>query len=406
MRLAALVLLALTLTTPASSTSRIGPGGQISRPAGSVDFVPGEIIVGWSDDDTAAKLTSLTSLEALGLRATSSPGLERFRASLFRYSGGEDPRAVANRISRLAGVRYAEPNAIVYPSDVPTDPFYAGVLDVPTDLQRWAFGGIGPNRVLDAEAAWDITRGDPSVVIAVLDSGLDLDNPEFQSVWTNKGEIPNNGLDDDHNGYVDDVHGYDFHNGRGDVNPDPGDGIDNDNNDRIDDSAPHGTIAASLVSAAHDGAGMVGGAPDCSLMVVKIFGDDGGVSINQLAAAIEYATDNGADVLNLSLSTFFDSQTLQDAVRYALAHNVVVVAAAGNGDSAAPQFPASYNLVVSVGGSGSGFSAAAGGGCHRSRQDRRQVAELGIRARRRKRRRAGCRVRVVLRDGWVQRREP
>ena len=142
-------------------------------------------------------------------------------------------------------------------------------------------------------------------VIAVLDSGLDVDNPDFQRLWTNARETAGNGIDDDTNGYVDDVHGYDFHNRRGDIAPDYGDGEDNDFNGFSDDSAPHGTAAASIINAAHDGAGMVGGAPGCSLMTVKIFGDDGGVTVSELVEAIEYAADNGADVMNLSLSTLF-----------------------------------------------------------------------------------------------------
>jgi hypothetical protein len=360
MRLAALVLSLLVLCPPASPMPR--SQSTVAPPvvsAGAPAFVTGELIVGWDVGAASAKSVEADVVATFGLEPLPAPELERLGASRMRVRDGDDSVDIAARIAAVPGVRYAEPVAVVLPAELPSDPLYAGVEDIPTDLQRWAFGGIGDNRMLDAEAAWDVTKGDPSVVIAVVDSGLDLDNPEFQTVWVNKGEIPGNGVDDDHNGFVDDVNGYDFHSERGDVRPDLGDGLDNDNNDRIDDSAPHGTIVASLISAAHDGAGLVGGAPDCALMTVKVFGDDGGVTTPQLAAAIMYASDNGADVLNLSLATLFNSQALLDAVRYALSKNVVVVAAAGNGDSGAPQYPASYHLVVSVGGSGSGFSSVA-----------------------------------------------
>jgi subtilisin family serine protease len=360
MRLAALALCLFTFALPAPSTTsaRTASAAATPAPAGAPVFVADELIVGWQAGP-AAKARSADLVAAFDLEELPSPGLARLGAARYRTNGRETPAEVAARVAALPGVRYAEPNALIYPAETPSDPLYSGIHDVPTDLQRWTFGGVGANRVLDAEPAWDVTRGDPSVVIAVLDSGLDLDNPEFQNVWVNPGEVPGNGVDDDHNGFVDDVHGYDFHGLDGDVNAETGDGVDNDDNGRIDDSAAHGTIAASIVSAAHDGAGMAGGAPGCTLMVVKIFGDDGGVKIDELASAIGYASDNGADVLNLSLATQFNSQAMLDAIRYALDRKVVVVAAAGNGNSGAPQYPASYNLVISVGGSGSGFSAAA-----------------------------------------------
>jgi subtilisin family serine protease len=357
MRLAAVSLCLLVLCSPASSKSDVAQ--RAAAPAAEAPvFVPGELIVGW--DAAAAKSRRDDLAAAFDLEALPARGLERLGATRFRVRGLATTAAeVAARLATVPGVRYAEPNAVICPAAAPTDPLYGGVDGVETDLQRWTFGGIGPNLVLNAEAAWDVTTGDPSVVVAVLDSGLDLDNPEFRNVWVNRGEVPGNGVDDDHNGYVDDLNGYDFHNRASGVNPDLGDGIDNDNNDRADDSAPHGTIAASILAAAHDGSGMAGGAPGCTLMVVKIFGDDGGVTTDELTEAIQYAADNGADVINLSLSTVFNSEALLEAVRYALERKVVVVAAAGNGDSGAPQYPASYNLVVSVGGSGSGFSSNA-----------------------------------------------
>ncbi len=352
MRLAALLLCLLALSSPARSLEhRPVPAARLDAPV----FAPGEILVGL--DANKARTTDVAA--AFDLEELPAPGLARLGAARFRVRGVEDAASVAARVATLPGVRYAEPNAIVYPAGVPSDPLYGGVSNVPTDLQRWAYGGIGDNTVLNAEPAWDITTGDPSVVIAVIDSGLDLDNPEFQNLWTNVDETPGNGVDDDRNGYIDDVHGFDFYAHGGDVNPSLGDGIDNDGNGRVDDSAAHGTISAALISASHDGMGMAGGAPGCSLMIVKVFGDDGGVRVDDLAEAIQYAADNGADVINLSLSTLFSSKTLSDAVRYAVDLKAVIVAAAGNGNSAAPQYPASFKGPISVGGSGSGFSQGA-----------------------------------------------
>ncbi len=319
-----------------------------------VERVTGELLVGF---DPAAKRAPLAEIG--GIELIAAPQLEGIGISRVRLAPSANEEGVVDRLSSTPGVLFVEPNVIVRPAEVPADPLYAGVNGEPSDLQRWVFGGIGDNVVLNAEPAWDVTTGDPAVVIAVLDSGLDTDNPEFQRLWTNPRETAGNGSDDDGNGYVDDVHGYDFHNRRGDIAPDLGDGEDNDFNGKADDSAPHGTAVASIVSAAHDGVGMAGGAAGCSLMTVKIFGDDGGVKVSDLVEAIKYATDNGADIANLSLSTLFKTDALGLGVRYAVERDVVVVAAAGNGNAPVPQYPASCRGVISVGGSGSGFSAEA-----------------------------------------------
>lgn len=353
--LALLLLLPLAaLSSSVTSVTSTGPAVVNMTLPDGVERVPGELLVGFGE---AFKRASLTEVE--GITRLEGPALERLGIARVRVSVDASEETIVARLADVPGIRFIEPNVIVRPAEIPAEPLYGGVNGEATDMQKWVFGGIGENLVLNAEAAWDTTRGDPDVVIAVLDSGLDLDNPEFQQLWTNPRETAGNGSDDDGNGYVDDVHGYDFHNGRGDITPDLGDGEDNDFNGEADDSAPHGTSAASIIGSAHDGAGMAGAAPGCSIMTVKIFGDDGGVTVNDLVEAIEYSADNGADVLNLSLSTLFKTEALGIGVRYAIDRNVVVVAAAGNGNAAVQQYPASYGNVVSVGGSGSGFSLSA-----------------------------------------------
>ena len=369
MRFAATVLFVFMLPTNlvfASLSDRVESSVLRPRVVDAPVFVADELIVGWRDawQGSASKAATASAAITFGLEAVPSPALERLGATRFRVLGTGSPAAIAEKLAAIPGVQYAEPNVVVYPAAVPTDPLYAGVNNVATDLQRWAFGGVGANKVLNAEAAWDVTTGDPSVVIAIVDSGLDVDSGEFESLWVNPREQPGNNVDDDANGYVDDVNGYDLHSRDGDITPDLGDGIDNDFNDAADDSAPHGTTAASIIGAAHNGIGMAGAAPACALMTIKVFGDDGGVKTDVLIEAIQYAADNGADVLNLSLSTPFKSEALGAAVRYAIARDVVVVAAAGNSNSLAPQYPASFGNVIAVGGSGSGFAVASSGDSH------------------------------------------
>ena len=364
MRLAVLALSFLLLSPFAALSSSHqfeeaarGPALVNMRVPEGVVRRPGDLLVGI---DSAGKRSVISGVE--GVELVDSPALERLGIARVSVRPESDETETVARLAATPGVRFVEPNIVIQPASVPSDPLYAGVNAEPTDLQKWVFGGLPDNPMLNAEAAWDVTLGDESVVIAVLDSGLNPGNSDFQRLWSNPGETPGNGVDDDGNGYVDDVHGYDFHNRRGDIAPDFGDGEDNDFNGFADDSAPHGTSSASIIASAHDGAGMVGGAPGCTLMTVKIFGDDGGVTVSDLVEAIEYAADNGADVMNLSLSTLFKNESLGIGVRYAIDRDVVMVAAAGNGNAPVQQYPASFGNVVSVGGSGSGFSLTATSG--------------------------------------------
>ena len=170
----------------------------------------------------------------------------------------------------------------------------------------------GLNQV-DALAAWDVITGSQEIVIAVLDSGITLEHPEFA------GRL---------------VAGYDFVN----------------NDDRADDDMGHGTHVAGIIAAALDiGQGVAGVCPNCRLMPVKVLNEINIGSWGQLARGILFAVDHGARVLNLSLGATVPSQTLSDAIQYALDHDVIIVAAAGNNGSDAPFYPAALDGVIAVG---------------------------------------------------------
>jgi subtilisin family serine protease len=369
MRSVALALLALTLFPIGITAHKPGDdrqagaaqAGAMPADLGASLVVPGELVVGLRGQEAAAKREARAAelAAAFDLEVIPSVGLDRIGAAALRVRGATSWASLAARLAAVPDVAYVEPNVVIYPTAAPTDPFYAGVDNVPTDMQRWAFAGLGENRMLNAESAWDVTTGDPSTVIAVLDSGTDTDNPEIRNLWVNRGETPDNGRDDDGNGYVDDVHGYDFVNNRGDINPDLGDGEDNDNIDGPDSTTAHGTQVAAIISAAqNDGIGMAGAAPGCSLMTVKIFGDDEGVGLVRLVDAIVYAADNGAHVMNMSFSSRLNLSSLREAVKYATdKKDVVAVGAAGNGDGPHPQYPGSYENAIAVGGSEGGFKA-------------------------------------------------
>jgi len=205
----------------------------------------------------------------------------------------------------------------------------AGPAAAAPSLLQWA---LAP---LHAVTAWQQSTGSGALV-AVIDTGVALERPELAGhIWTNPGEIAGNGIDDDGDGIVDDVHGADFANGDGTPADDNG----------------HGTHVAGII-AAH---GLLKGlAPDATIMPVKVLSHDKSGNANWLAQGIEYAIAHGARILNVSVNGDGSSDELEAAIRDAQDAGAVIVASAGNDGRdlrARPSYPVSYDepAVVGVG---------------------------------------------------------
>jgi subtilisin family serine protease len=197
----------------------------------------------------------------------------------------------------------------------------------------------GPVKV-KAPTAWDVTTGDPGVIVAVLDTGADVDHSDLAGqLWVNPGEVPGNGLDDDGNGYADDINGWRFGH---DANGNPyGSNV-------VDDDHGHGThVTGIIVARGNNGQGTAGMAWGCRAMVVKVLDHEGDGYYSEVANGLVYATDNGARIANLSLGGPEQSQIMEDAIDYANAHDTLVIAAAGNAGSAV-LYPAAYAGAVAV----------------------------------------------------------
>lgn len=197
--------------------------------------------------------------------------------------------------------------------------------------------------------AWAVEKGNRSVVIAIIDSGIDYRHEDLApKAWINPREIPENGLDDDGNGYIDDVYGWDFTDAPN-IQAE-GDYLEGDN-EPIDESG-HGTHVAGIAGAMPDnGIGIAGVAWECPLMAIRAGLSLGGSSRMQdddSASAIVYAADNGASVINMSWGSERRSFVIQDAIDYAYEYGAVLVAAAGNSQKPAAIFPAAYRKVIAV----------------------------------------------------------
>jgi len=196
--------------------------------------------------------------------------------------------------------------------------------------------------------AWDVEKGGSSVTIGIMDTGVDLGHPDLATkIWVNPGEIPGNGLDDDGDGYVDDVNGWDFGNDDADPNPEPmfdPNGID---------IAFHGTFVAGIASAATDnGQGIAGAGWNCRIVPLKVANAAGDITAEAVAPAFLFAAAHHVSVLNMSLGGPGDPgvpEFFQALVDVADSAGVLCVAAAGNDGASTPTYPAGCSRVLSVG---------------------------------------------------------
>ena len=232
---------------------------------------------------------------------------------------------------------YVEPDWIKKAHLQPSDAAF-------TDGRLWGLRNYGQNggvagADINAVAAWDITTGSPSVIVAIIDSGIRYTHEDLaQNMWQNPNEVPNNNIDDDGDGYVDDIYGINAITSTG--NP-------------MDDDG-HGTHIAGIIGAvANNGRPNVGVAWKVKLMALKFLDANGGGKISDEIKCIDYAIAKGARIINMSFGDNAYSQAEFDALKKAMDNGILVVASAGNesvNNDSIPTYPASYNLgnIISV----------------------------------------------------------
>ncbi|MEG4059237.1 MULTISPECIES: S8 family serine peptidase [unclassified Microcoleus] len=193
--------------------------------------------------------------------------------------------------------------------------------------------------VINTPEVWNQNITGNGIVVAVVDSGVDYTHPDLDdNIWQNPGEIAANGIDDDRNGYIDDIRGWDF--------------VASDDNPMDLDLYGHGTHIAGAIAAEGNDFGITGVAPNAKIMPVRVLDASLFGELNNIAAGIRYAADNGANVINLSLGNEFSPSTqVHDAIEYANNKGSVVVMAAGNLGHIQPAYPArnADRLGIAVG---------------------------------------------------------
>ncbi|MCK9451279.1 MAG: S8 family serine peptidase [Bacteroidales bacterium] len=281
---------------------------------------------------------------------------ELFNIYLIKYDEKYPVAEIIEAFNQLEEVEYAEGNGEAYINEVfpisdpideaalttyNSDKNHSSEIIIPDDPyynEQWYLPHI------KADSLWMTTTGDTNQIIAILDTGVDYLHPDLvNKIWINHNEIPNNGIDDDNNGFIDDYMGWDF--------------VNEDNDPRDDNS--HGTHCAGIAGAeTNNGIGIAGTSWGVKIMPVKVFQSNGIGYFSHIAQGFWYAAQNGATIYSNSWSSGGESLAIRDAMEYAYAYGIIV-AAAGNMNYKTdlpfppwppyqPNYPACYNWVLGV----------------------------------------------------------
>lgn len=271
----------------------------------------------------AKKIAPLGGLHSLGAS-------ERGPLALVTLNSGWSVEQAVQMLNDDPSVLYAEPDYVCSIDLTPDDTNFSSL---------WALHNTGQSggtvdADIDAPEAWDITTGDPSIVVAVIDTGVDYTHLDLAAnIWTNSGEIASNGIDDDANGYIDDVYGYDFY---------------NEDNNPMDDHS-HGThVAGTIGAVGNNNQGVIGVAWNVKIMSLKFMNSSGSGFTSDAVRAMNYARAMGARVMNHSWDGSSYSFSLEQQIDFATDEDSVVVAAAGNDGVDDLHYPAAYENVIAV----------------------------------------------------------
>ena len=309
-------------------------------PGPDKDFARGQIIVTLEEQATQGDLTEINQRTG----AQTEENLPASDVNVVDLPGGLGVGEAVQRYEASPDVAYAEPDYKLRPAQTttaPSDPSYSKLYGLNNTGQT---SGT-PDADVDAREAWQTTTGSPSTVVAVIDEGVDIKHPDLRdNVWVNPDEVPGNNVDDDRNGYIDDVNGWDFANDDASVyDPDPVTGQGDE----------HGThVAGTIAAEGNNGIGVTGVNWQAKIMPLKFLGPDGGYT-SDAVAALNYAVKENVKISNNSWGGGGRSQALQDAITRADASGHLFVAAAGNdgtNNDTTPHYPSNYtgSNIISV----------------------------------------------------------
>jgi len=293
-------------------------------PVATAEFKPGEVLIKFKSQVAQPQVNSV--LNQVGIQIIKQ--VSAVQVYLCRINGEKTVTNAIAQCNASPDVEYAEPNYIYHASIVPNDPRFSSLYGM---------------RMIQAPEAWDVQKGSKAVMVGVIDTGVDANHKDLRdNIWQNPGESgngkENNNIDDDNNGFVDDVRGWDF--------------VNNDNNP-FDDNEHGSHVSGSVGAVGNNAEGVAGVSWNVSLIPLKFLDANGSGSTIDAVEAIIYGTNVGAKILSNSWGGGGRSQALEDAINFANDNGVLFVAAAGNesaNNDQAPSFPANYEVenVISV----------------------------------------------------------
>lgn len=294
-----------------TAVSKVLTTTQIKK-ASRPKYVPNELIVKFKANTSSTNKATVYNKLALKTKKQ----LKSINSEVVSVPKNLKVEDVVNSLRADVNVEYAEPNYIYYPtSPTMTTDTRSNELWGLENIGQEVYGIAGtPDMDIDINDAWQKTKGDNQIVVGVIDTGVDINHPDLiNNIWTNPYEIAGNGKDDDLNGYIDDIHGWDFYN------------KDNTVFDR-EDGDYHGTHVSGTIAASNNTIGVVGVAPNVKIVPLKFIGPNGGDTEDAILA-IEYAKKMGIRILNNSWGGGGFSQALHDAIQNS---GTLFVVAAGN----------------------------------------------------------------------------
>lgn len=297
--------------------------------ASQPQVVPHQVVVSFSKNATPQEKSAV--LRKTSTQIASKIKIESPNSVVINVN--KNYHRINSQLRRNSSVKFVEPNYLVHAARIPNDSLFA---------EQWGLYNLGQNggqanSGIDAPDAWNVTTQSLTVV-AVVDTGIDYNHPDLATnIWVNSSD-PVNGVDDDHDGYVDDSRGWNFL----------------ASNPNSDDDAGHGTHVAGIIGGVgNNNIGITGVSWSVKLMALKFLDANGEGNTADAANAIDYAVSHGAKIINTSWGGSSYSQTLYDAVQRANDKGILVVAAAGNegiNTDSAPDYPADFDLpnIISV----------------------------------------------------------
>jgi subtilisin family serine protease len=269
------------------------------------------------------------------------PDLDRIYKLQVELEEGQSLEEVVVSYNNDPDIEYAELNYILSINLTPNDPLYSVQWPLNNTGQMYPESGRynpppgTPDCDINAPEAWDRETGSSKIIVGVVDTGVDYTHRDLQgNIWINEIELNGDeGVDDDGNGYIDDIYGYDF--------------INNDSDPKDDHG--HGTHCSGTIAAkGNNGLDITGVCWDARIMGLKFLSSSGRGPTSDAVEAFYYAVNNGADVLSNSWRGGGYSQSMEDAINYAYSQGVLVVASAGNKGTTSTQYPAFYEHVIAV----------------------------------------------------------